>query len=611
MTKEAVLAKLSASTIIHIASYGCWDDGVFVCSPNPSTNHGEDGATPQNRYLITSNDVSQLKLIADLVVLNFGYGNKHRELQRRTPAFLVAGAKSVLLPQWAICEAAQDKFWYHFYDSLHADGIHVTEALRKAKLSVREDKRFRHPRYWAGYCLLGNDPKVDLKQIKTAVLDKHLTQMEQTVLKNLPKDVLNEPPKSDQEHSHDALIRQLCLHLSDLLLDHRDDDVIPGLVSLMNGYRELARSRDSKPPVQKISTSITSSTPAVKLLSLVGFHFQAGGIDPTEPPVALYPQWDPDRLMDLTIQALQGIATVSYQADCSYALSKVLLESSAVHSDVIDLLAITKHMPEIQLKSADHGVAAVWGGNVNRELLLKLGFAEVGTLLMFEGNSHNKKLLSAVLQVLCAVCGDKGVSMLERLDPQFLGVANRRVLSKSPSQSPVKSARLKHSSALRSPAVQQPPPPPKRLPSLNPVLISDSKMAFSTSWQIIPENEAEVKEKMEVSRSLTTVRTDGQVNARVTNEWHALCSYPQALQALNSLGQPTVKRTKVKVHPGGSPSSQRVPLGYKPPLTLEAIEQRRDYAHYVLQERHRDVARRQEKAVRNVFLPYVNNRKVP
>lgn len=59
-------------------------------------------------------------------------------------------------------------------------------------------KRFRHPRYWAGYCLLGNDPKVDLKQIKTAVLDKHLTQMEQTVLKNLPKDVLNEPPKSDQ-----------------------------------------------------------------------------------------------------------------------------------------------------------------------------------------------------------------------------------------------------------------------------------------------------------------------------------------------------------------------------------------------------------------------------
>lgn len=86
--QNSLLYSVSSSS----ASYGCWDDGVFVCSPNPSTNHGEDGATPQNRYLITSNDVSQLKLIADLVVLNFGYGNKHRDIAMTLPlAFLVAG----------------------------------------------------------------------------------------------------------------------------------------------------------------------------------------------------------------------------------------------------------------------------------------------------------------------------------------------------------------------------------------------------------------------------------------------------------------------------------------------------------------------------------------
>lgn len=77
----------------------------------------------------------------------------------------------------------------------------------------------------------------------------------------------------------------------------------------MDGYHEFTKSRDSKSPIEKISPSIASSKAALKLLSSVGFHFQASSADPTDPPVALYPQWDPDRLMELTIQALRGIAS--------------------------------------------------------------------------------------------------------------------------------------------------------------------------------------------------------------------------------------------------------------------------------------------------------------
>ncbi|KAJ8038950.1 Tetratricopeptide repeat protein 28 [Holothuria leucospilota] len=608
MTKDSVLGKLSTATIVHIATYGCWAKAVFACSPNPTTSQGIQGPLPENKYLISDRDITGLKLIADLVVLNMGYGNKPRDVSLKLPlAFLAAGAKSVLLLRWPVCDVAQDKFWFQFYSLLDA-GMYVSEALTQAKKSLKNDMRFEHPCHWAGFCLLGNDPFIDLSKVKSAVLDLHLNQMETEVLDTLPEDVLNVPQRRDADSTQDALIKKISSHLSQLLLQHQEQtDVIPGLVDLVNGYYQLTKSGDSNPPIQKVSASITSSVPAVKLLSIVGFHFQANGLDPDAPPIALYPQWDPDQLMDLTLQALQGIADICSNADCSFALSKVLQESNALHSNLIDVLALTVHMPEVQLKASDSGVAEIWNHSIAQDLLHHLGFAVVGTLLMFKENSDNKKLLSATLQVLCALCGEKGKAMVQRLDPRFLGVASRRVFSKSPSQSPIKSARLRSSSTMRT---LLPAPPPKQLPSLNPVVVSDSKMAFSTSWRSLKEEDKERQEKMSLAKSLRAINSEGKTNVRVTNEWHALCSYPQALQTLNSLGQPKPKPTKVKVYPGGSLSSHRVPLGYKAPLPIEAIEQRRDYAHYVLKERQKDVARRHEKAVRDTFLPYVRSSKV-
>lgn len=94
----------------------------------------------------------------------------------------------------------------------------------------------------------------------------------------------------------------------------------------------------------------------------------------------------------------------------------------------------------------------------------------------------SRKLLSATLQVLCALCGEKGKAMLQRLDPRFLGVASRRVFSKSPSQSPIKSARLRSSSTMRT---LLPAPPPKQLPSLNPVVVSDSKVNYLIHYTVL------------------------------------------------------------------------------------------------------------------------------
>ena len=90
-----------------------------------------------------------------------------------------------------------------------------------------------------------------------------------------------------------------------------------------------------------------------------------------------------------------------------------------------------------------------------------------------------------------------------------------------------------------------------------------------------------------------------------TAEWHTISSYPQALDTLRHIGEVLDKPAKVKVQPGESASCERIPLNFKPSLTLETTEQRRDYAHFVLYSRQMDVHRRHKKAVRDVFFPYV------
>ena len=80
-------------------------------------------------------------------------------------AFLGAGARSVLVSQWAIDDEATMEFMKFFYQHL----VHkrsASEALNKAMKSLRESDRFSAVKYWAPFVLIGDDVTFEFEGIE-------------------------------------------------------------------------------------------------------------------------------------------------------------------------------------------------------------------------------------------------------------------------------------------------------------------------------------------------------------------------------------------------------------------------------------------------------------
>ena len=93
VTKESILAQLPRATVIHLALYGSWEEGVLACTPNPTTRPNEGGAYPEDAYQIGVQDVVGMGLCSQLVVLSCCYGNRHRNVHLDLPlAFIAAGS---------------------------------------------------------------------------------------------------------------------------------------------------------------------------------------------------------------------------------------------------------------------------------------------------------------------------------------------------------------------------------------------------------------------------------------------------------------------------------------------------------------------------------------
>ena len=85
----------------------------------------------------------------------------------------------------------------------------------------------------------------------------------------------------------------------------------------------------------------------------------------------------------------------------------------------------------------------------------------------------------------------------------------------------------------------------------------------------------------------------------------AFFSSLQANEALNEFGRAKTSPSKIKVVAGSSASQQRIPVHREPILILRDIDQRRDYAHHILQERLQDIGGRHRDNVMKLFLPYI------
>ncbi len=154
---------LNDARVVHLATHGFAYQGEagarrsFVAL---APDAGQDGLFTVGELL----DDPAINLNADLVVLSAcqtGLGDlKLAEgtlgLQR---AFLAKGARSVLVSLWNVSDEAtralMEAFYRHWLDDPDHPG--KGEALRRAQADVRGKAGWEHPRYWAGFQLVGAD----------------------------------------------------------------------------------------------------------------------------------------------------------------------------------------------------------------------------------------------------------------------------------------------------------------------------------------------------------------------------------------------------------------------------------------------------------------------
>jgi CHAT domain-containing protein len=105
-------------------------------------------------------DVYSLKLNARMVVLSAcetaaGRNLRGEGVMSMTRGFLSAGASSVISSLWLVADNAAAALMRNVYTSMLQRGVPPAEALRLAQNSIRRQRRWQGPYFWAPFVLQG------------------------------------------------------------------------------------------------------------------------------------------------------------------------------------------------------------------------------------------------------------------------------------------------------------------------------------------------------------------------------------------------------------------------------------------------------------------------
>ena len=153
-TEQQLKAEPLEHSIVHLATHG-WIDASAPASSGLvlAQSEAEDG-------LLQLREILRLPLSADLVTLSacqsaLGDLVTGEGMIGMARAFFYAGTDSVVATLWNVDDRASALFMEHFYRNLRG-GASKAEALRRARLELRHDRRYRHAYFWAAYVLIGS-----------------------------------------------------------------------------------------------------------------------------------------------------------------------------------------------------------------------------------------------------------------------------------------------------------------------------------------------------------------------------------------------------------------------------------------------------------------------
>ena len=419
-----------------------------------------------------------------------------------------------------------------------------------------------------------------VEQLQHAMLDQRIDRAETQLENDTGKEILNlksaipsVPSKADNYRTLQEFLMELLRH------HHKQPRVIPALIDMLDAALKRLHTEDSNRVTAQLTTEVSGSMAAIHLLKRLGFHFQARGCRLVAPYV-VFPHWNTDDLLIPSYDALKAVADLATDTNCTQALVNCLPLSQDNISLMIDLLSITKHAAEVQLKVSDLSVKPLWQTSQTRQLLLAVGLHQIGLLPSFNNMPNNKQLLTSLLQLLLSVSCHKSPVLLYRLDVSLLG---READSKSSLSSDIQA----------------------KLPSLTPLILPRNQLRMSTPWLSSVEQPDEMVEKIKLARSKSDLTETFHKQLGRAKTWHQTSVIAQANEALSEFGRAKTTPSRVKVLAGSTASQQRIPLQRDPILILRDIDQRRDYAHHVLQERLEDIGGRHRDNVMKLFLPYI------
>jgi len=170
---EGKFKELAAeSHIIHLATHAFLDDE----DPLRSTLVFAENKQDKEDGLLRVYELYNMNLKARMVVLsacNTGTG-EHRGgegIMSLARAFFYAGVPNIVMTLWTVSDRQSYKLMLSFYEQL-SKGRKAESSLRRAKLEFLETAvpGYQHPRYWAGYILVGNPENLFLSRVHRQLL---------------------------------------------------------------------------------------------------------------------------------------------------------------------------------------------------------------------------------------------------------------------------------------------------------------------------------------------------------------------------------------------------------------------------------------------------------
>ena len=144
--------------MLHFATHAMVDDQRPELT-GLALSRFDEGGRPQAAFL-RLHEIQRLRLAAELVTLSacetaLGKPVDGEGLIGMVRGFLHAGAERVVASLWSVQDQATAELMAGFYRAMLVDGRRPAAALRQAQITLRGERRFAAPYFWAPFVLQG------------------------------------------------------------------------------------------------------------------------------------------------------------------------------------------------------------------------------------------------------------------------------------------------------------------------------------------------------------------------------------------------------------------------------------------------------------------------